>query len=74
MQLLRQGDCEGTVRSSGQQPPYCHVSDLSYSIATQRTVSVPEVESSRTHFEVLGLEALGPRKLPRPRLEDSTIF
>ena len=39
----------------------------------------PEVESSRTslasrkHFEVLGLE-LGPRKLPCPRLEDSTIF
>ena len=39
-----------------------------------------EVESSRTslasrtHFEVLGLEALGSRKLPCPRLEDSTIF
>ena len=32
--------------------------------------------SSRTHFQVLGLglEALGPRKLPCPRLEDSTIF
>ena len=29
---------------------------------------------SRTHFQVLGLEALGPRKLPCPRLEDSTIF
>ena len=54
---------------------------------------VPEVESlrtslalrtsSRTHFEVLGLEgqvlglgleASSPRKLPCPRLEDSTIF
>ena len=48
-----------------------------------------EVESSRTslasrtHFEVLGLEgqvlglgleASSPRKLPCPRLEDSTIF
>ena len=34
------------------------------------------MESSRTHFEVLGLglEALSPRKLPCPRLEDSTIF
>ena len=31
-------------------------------------------ESSRTHFEVLGLEASSPRKLPFPRLEDSTIF
>ena len=32
--------------------------------------------ASRTHFEVLGLglEALGPRKLSCPRLEDSTIF
>ena len=36
----------------------------------------PKVESSRTHFEVLGLglEASSPRKLPCPRLEDSTIF
>ena len=46
-----------------------------------------EVESSRTHFEVLGLgvglegqvlglglEASSPRKLACPRLEDSTIF
>ena len=32
------------------------------------------MESSRTHFEVLGLEVLSPRKLPFPRLEDSTIF
>ena len=33
-----------------------------------------EVESSRTHFEVLGLEASSPRKLFCPRLEDSSIF
>ena len=33
-----------------------------------------EVESSKTHFEVLGLEASSPRKLPCVRLEDSTIF
>ena len=35
-----------------------------------------EVESSRTHFEVLGLglEASSPRKLACPRFEDSTIF
>ena len=35
-----------------------------------------EVESSRTHFEVLGLglEASSPRKLACPRLEDSSIF
>ena len=37
-----------------------------------------EVESSSTHFEVLGLglglEASSPRKLACPRLEDSSIF
>ena len=42
-----------------------------------------EVESSRTHFgvlglgleaQVLGLEASSPRKLACPRLEDGTIF
>ena len=34
------------------------------------------MESSRTHFEVLGLglEASSPRKLACPRLEDSSIF
>ena len=46
-------------------------------------ICLPEVESSRTHFEVLGLEgqvlglgleASSPRKLACPRLEDSTIF
>ena len=37
---------------------------------------VAEVESSRTHFEVLGLglEASSPQKLACPRLEDNTIF
>ena len=47
----------------------------------------PEVESSRTHFEVLGLglegqvlglglglEVSSPQKLACPRLEDSSIF
>ena len=29
--------------------------------------------SSRTHFQVLGLEASSPRKLPCPRFEDCTI-
>ena len=33
-----------------------------------------EVEYSRTHFEVLGLEASSPRKLPCSRLENSSIF
>ena len=35
---------------------------------------LPEMESSGTHFEVLGLEAASPRNLPSPRLEDNTIF
>ena len=44
-------------------------------VESSRT-SLASRTSSRTHFEVLGLglEALGPRKLPCPRLEDSTIF
>ena len=51
--------------------PYFEISLLSF---------IPEVESSRTslasrtHFEVLGLEASSPRKLACPRLEDSSIF
>ena len=40
----------------------------------QSTAFKAEVESSRTDFEVLGLEASSPRKLACPRLEDSTIF
>ena len=39
-----------------------------------RYIPFTEVESSRTHFEVLGLEASSPRKLPCPRLENSSIF
>ena len=42
-------------------------------VESSRT-SLASRTSSRTHFEVLGLEALGPRKLPCPQLEDSTIF
>ena len=36
----------------------------------------PEVDSSRTHFEILGLglKASSPRKFPSPWLKDSTIF
>ena len=30
--------------------------------------------ASGTHFQVLGLEALGPRKLPFPLLEKGTVF
>ena len=41
-----------------------------------RFVGSWQVESSRTHFEVLGLglEASSPRKLACPRLEDSSIL
>ena len=49
---------------------------VSYFYDCQPLKCAPEVKSSRTHFQVLGLglKALGPRKLPCPRLEDSTIF
>ena len=48
---------------------------LGAELESSRT-SLASRTSSRTHFEVLGLglEASSPRKLPRPRLEDSTIF
>ena len=52
--------------------------DLSCKLQDTNTF-VPEVESSRTslasrtHFEVLGLEASSPRKLASCRLEDSTV-
>ena len=48
--------------------------------ASKVELLISDLESSRTsswtHFEVLrlGLEASSPRKLPCPRLEDSTIF
>ena len=42
--------------------------------AGPRPTLVPGGTASRTHFEVLGLEASSPRKLPCPRLEYSTIF
>ena len=40
----------------------------------QRVGLEAEEESSRTHFQVLGLEPSSPQKLPCPRLEDSTTF
>ena len=45
-------------------------------IETDKAYQLPEVDSSRTHFEVLGLdlEASSSRKLPCSRLKDSTIF
>ena len=47
-----------------------------YKLSMNRGGVLKHVLASRTHFEVLGLElkALGPRKLPCSRLEDSTIF
>ena len=50
-------------------------------VIKKTTVIKADVESSRTHFEVfglegqvLGLEVSSTRKLPCPLLEDSTIF
>ena len=54
---------------------YNHLPQLSTEVESS-TTSLASRTSSRTHFEVLGLglEVLGPRKLPCPRLEESTIF
>ena len=57
-----------------------HAKTLTPLVLNVFTVLESEVESlrtslaSRTHFDVLGLEASSPRKLPCPRLEDSSIF
>ena len=57
------------------------LSDMAKKVSSANRTA--EVESSRTHFEVLGLEgqvlglgleASSPRNLACPRLEESTIF
>ena len=70
--LLAEGD---SVERSGRnflQGTFCF--QLSTVFQFYCHIFFTEVESSRTHFEVLGLEASSPRKLPCPQLEDSTIF
>ena len=47
---------------------------LQFSEVESSRTALASRTSSRTHFEVLGLEASNPRKLPCPRLEDSTNF
>ena len=61
--------------------PWPRIFFVSLALASSLVSSTPpllvtEVESSRTHFQVLGLglEASSPRKLPCPWLEDSTFF
>ena len=64
----------------GSQQPTFFLNYFSFEKIRQKTVYIsccyllPEVESSRTQFEVLGLEASSARKLRCPRLEDSNIF
>ena len=48
--------------------------DIHFPEVESSRTSLASRTSSRTHFEVLGLEASSPRKLACPRLEDSTIF
>ena len=73
-------------KKSASKPPktcdFAYFTSLRYWVESSRT-SLASRTSSRTHFEVLGLEGqvlgLGlevssPRKLTCPRLKDSTIF
>ena len=68
--LLAEG---GSVERSGRnvsQGTFCF--QLSTVFQFYCNIPFTEEEPSRTHFEVLGLETSSPRKLPCPRLEDST--
>ena len=70
--LLAEGDSVERCDCNVLQGTIC----LQLSSAFQFYCYVPftEVESSGTHFEVLSLRASSLRKLPCPRLEDSSIF
>ena len=71
--------CPKFCTNPGLMYTKCHIST---NLSSFLKLCLQEVESSRTslasrtHFQVLGLglEALGPRKLLCPRLEDSNIF
>ena len=47
---------------------------LSTSFQSYRYIPFTEVESSKTHYKVLGLKASSPRKFPCPRLKGSSMF
>ena len=70
--LLGEGDSVERSDRNVLQDTFCF--QLSAAFQFYCYIPFTEVESSRTHFEVLGLEASSPRKLPCPRLEDSSTF
>ena len=70
--LVAEGDSVERSDRNALQDRFCF--QLSTVFQFYCYIPFTEVESSRTHFEVLGLEASSPRKLPCPRLKDSSIF
>ena len=70
--LLAEGDSVARSDRNVLQGAFCF--QLSTGFQFYCYISFTEVESSGTHFEVLGLEASSPGKLRYPRLEDSTNF
>ena len=70
--LLAEGDSVEKSDHNVLQGTFCF--QISTVFQFYRYIPFTEVESSRTQFEVLDLEASSPRKLPCPWLENSSIF
>ena len=70
--LLAEGDSVERSDRNVFQGTFCF--QLSTVFQFYCYIPFTEVESLKTHFEVLGLEASSPQKLPCPRFEDSSIF
>ena len=70
--LLAKGDSVERSDRNALQGTFCF--QLSTVFQFYCHIPFKEEESSKTHFEVLGLEASSPQKLPCPRLEESSIF
>ena len=70
--LLAEGDSVERSDPFSLQGTFCF--QLSTVFQFYCYIPFTEVESSRTYFEVLGLESSSPRKLPCSRLENSSMF
>ena len=70
--LLAEGDSVERPDRNVLQGAFCF--QLSTAFPFYCYIPFTEVESSRTHFEVLGLKPSNSGKLLCPRLDDSSIF
>ena len=70
--LFAEGDSVERYDRNVLQGTFCF--QLSAAFQFYCYIPFTKVESSRTHFEVLRLQASSSRKLPSPRLENSSVF